>query len=92
ANSQISSSQNLISAAFRNQIALAAQASGEAQVTAFNTKVKQIVNEATAFSTARKQALAQFAANAAAEVETEVNRLTAQVKASPTKAASQAAQ
>lgn len=65
ANSQISSSQNLISAAFRNQIALAAQASGEAQVTAFNTKVKQIVNEATAFSTARKQALAQFAANAA---------------------------
>ncbi|MBN0301469.1 pyocin killing protein, partial [Pseudomonas aeruginosa] len=75
-----------------NQIALAAQASGEAQVTAFNTKVKQIVNEATAFSTARKQALAQFAANAAAEVETEVNRLTAQVKASPTKAASQAAQ
>ncbi|WP_121401965.1 S-type pyocin domain-containing protein [Pseudomonas aeruginosa] len=92
ANSQISSSQNLISAAFRNQIALAAQASGEAQVTAFNTKVKQIVNEATAFSTARKQALAQFAANASAEVETEVNRLTAQVKASPTKAASQAAQ
>ncbi|MBI8818842.1 S-type pyocin domain-containing protein [Pseudomonas aeruginosa] len=92
ANSQISTSANLISAAFRNQIALAAQASGEAQVTAFNTKVNQIVNEATAFSTARKQALAQFATNAAAEVETEVNRLTAQVKASPTKAASQAAQ
>lgn len=92
ASSSIASGEGLISSAFRGQIASAAQASGESRVSTFNTRIDQIVSEATSFSEARKQALAQFTANAAAEVEAETARLAERVRANPTQATSQSAQ
>ncbi|MEQ7860448.1 S-type pyocin domain-containing protein [Pseudomonas aeruginosa] len=92
ASSSLTSGESLISSAFRGQIASAAQASGESRVSAFNTRIDQIVSEATSFSEARKQALTQFTANAAAEVEAETARLAEQVRATPTQASSESAQ
>ncbi|HBO6865386.1 TPA: pyocin killing protein [Pseudomonas aeruginosa] len=92
ASSSLASGEGLISSAFRGQIASAAQASGESRVSAFNTRIDQIVSEATSFSEARKQALTQFTANAAAEVEAETARLAEQVRATPTQASSESAQ